>query len=273
MTRAHTLAFVLAVAAEGCALGDGEGFGRLEPGRVEVGLEIGPAREVSYDALVTDLGYQVELSECSLELDRFELQTLLAAGSGNTRFDPANPPAGWTLCHGGHCHAEDGSLESYEEVQAKLAGGTARWEAVATAKLDRTFDLLEPDVHSLRNYEPQPELPRVVLGRAAVFGKTFRCRGQVRAGDAEPRALALDLSLAAEPMSVPLDESISRDGPETLTPAVRIRVGGSLFDEIDFAAIEGAPIRIDDGSEAAALTVERLVEATTLTVALKHGKD
>ena len=35
------------------------------------------------------------------------------------------PPPGYSLCHGGHCHTTDGGIESYEEIEAKLAGGGA----------------------------------------------------------------------------------------------------------------------------------------------------
>ena len=49
-----------------------------------------------------------------------------SAGAIGTAFDPARPPAGFTLCHNGHCHATDGRLVPYEQVpmEAARAAGT-----------------------------------------------------------------------------------------------------------------------------------------------------
>lgn len=48
-----------------------------------------------------------------------------AAAGGGASFDPAKPPPGYTLCHGGHCHSASGALVSYEAIQAELSGGGA----------------------------------------------------------------------------------------------------------------------------------------------------
>lgn len=268
------IALVFELAAQGCAAGDGGGFARLEPGTLRVGLDVSPARTLSASGLLTDLGYRVELEACTVGVERLELQELMGSTRSPARFDPANPPAGYSLCHGGHCHAEGGELVSYEEVQAGLAGGTASWEPVATAPLDRTFDLLEPQQQSLRDYAPMAELPRAVIGRAALSWNDFHCSGTVgdEASDS-PSDLEIDLSLASEPITAALDVAITRDGPETFMPRVRLALDGTLFDGLDFRSLaEAGQIRIDTSAAVAAVAVERLFDAATLTVEL-HGKD
>jgi hypothetical protein len=270
MIRGPALALLgpLLVIAASCALDDGEGFTRLEPGRLRVALEIGAARELGEHRLLTDAGYRVELTRCQLALEDFELQQLdTASGGTSARFDPANPPDGFSLCHGGHCHADDGSLPSYDEVQAELAGGTASWSPIAHVALASEFDLLEPKPKTLTRYEPLAELPEGVIGRAVLRVNELACAGTVES-EALPEPLALDvvLPLASAALRVPLDRAISRDGPKTLTPEVSLRIDGTLFDGVDFAALaSGGRVELD-ARDAQAL--ESFVDAAALTVQL-----
>lgn len=274
MTHAFARAvnvFGLALVAHGCAIGDGGGFARLEPGTLRVGLEISPARRLSDTGVLTNLGHRIELEACSIHIDRLELQQLTGSSSAPVRFDPAKPPAGYTSCHGGHCHSERGELVTYEEVQAEQAGATASWEPVATAMIDRTFDLLRAQRQSLHDYAPMPELPRAVVGRAALFWNDFRCSGTLEDEASDPaRAFAIDLSLASETtVTVPLDVELSRDGPETVTPRARLALDGTLFDGLELGTLaETGELRIDDAATQAATATEQLFEAATLTVSL-----
>lgn len=274
MNHPATLALLGSLfAATSCALEDGGGFARLEPGTLRAAIQIGAARELAEHSLLTDEGYRVELTRCRLALEDFELQQLDAAGGGESaRFDPANPPDGYSLCHGGHCHAADGSLPSYDEVQAQLGGGAASWKPVARVALEYELDLLAPAHKNLVRYEPAPELPESVIGRAELRANELACEGWVE-GDAlvEPLALDVALPLSAAALRVPLDQEVSRDGPETLTPEVRLRIDGTLFDGLDFAALaNGGRVELD-GSDPQAL--ESFFGAATLTVQLRPGKD
>jgi len=51
----------------------------------------------------------------------------LQALEGGVSFDPADPPEGYGLCHNGHCHKDDGTLPTYEQIEAELAGDAATW--------------------------------------------------------------------------------------------------------------------------------------------------
>ena len=265
-----------AVAAHGCALEPGEGFARLEPGTLRAAFEIGPARALAENRLLTDEGYRVELARCRLTVRDFELQSLDArSGGGDASFDPADPPDGYSLCHGGHCHAADGSLVSYDEVQARLAGGNAVWKPVARVTLGAELDLLAPSARALARWEPATDLPEVSIARAVLRLEELQCEGRVE-GDALPAARTLEvaLPLSAANLHVSLDQPISRDGPASLAPAVRLRIDGTLFDRIDFAARASAagdgPVVLEREDVAA---LESFVGAVALTVQLRTGKD
>lgn len=64
--------------------------------------------------------------ELLLSIDAVVLQSLSSAVS----FDPTSPAPPFTLCHNGHCHHEDGSLWSIDEIEVWLAGDDATWEDV-----------------------------------------------------------------------------------------------------------------------------------------------
>lgn len=254
--------------ASGCALEEGGGFARLEPGTLRAALEIGAARELAENLLLTDQGYRVELSSCRLQLESFELQTLTEGGNGGSeRFDPANPPDGYSLCHGGHCHADDGSLPSYDEIQTRLAGGPASWSPVARVALDAELDLLAPSREALTGWEPAEELPEAVIGRAVLRARQLDCVGRIAGARlAEPLPLEVSLPLSKTRLRAALDLAISRDGPERVTPEVRLQIDGTLFDGLDFAARAEAG-RVELGGEDAE-ALEGLVGAAALTVRL-----
>lgn len=116
------VAVVLGGGLAGCALEPGGGFSTL--GEVQVG----GALETTF--LPTGDGREVELTSALLTVVAATLQSL-SGGGGDNSLDPSAPPEGFSLCHSGHCHHEDGSLWSYEEIEAWLAGGYAEWTDLA----------------------------------------------------------------------------------------------------------------------------------------------
>ena len=94
----------------GCAFGDGEGFATVEP-TVQATYALLRERDAGggWQRLASD--YQVRLAAGEASVSRIELLPAVGGGTGAAAsFDPASPPPGFTLCHGGHCHAEDGRL-------------------------------------------------------------------------------------------------------------------------------------------------------------------
>lgn len=124
MTRSRPLdwRFLLAVllGPSGCALSDGDPFGIAE---VELGvhLEIPEDRRLEDGRFKTSSGYQVRIDQWVVVLDELSLE--ISGATETVSFDPANPPPGYSLCHNGHCHADDGRLVDYEDIVAELAGG------------------------------------------------------------------------------------------------------------------------------------------------------
>jgi len=100
----------------GCTFADGEPWGTVEGRMQSRGLEQTGAVPEEIEIDRAELAAEVVL----------ESVTSQAQGSGGS-FDPSNPPPGYTLCHNGHCHSEEGELVAYEEVRAEMnaSGGTS----------------------------------------------------------------------------------------------------------------------------------------------------
>lgn len=75
----------------------------------------------------TSKSYEIEFESVALTGYGFRIEGLTIV-AGLETFDPLNPPAGYSLCHNGHCHYSDGSLVDYEDIQEELnqaSGATA----------------------------------------------------------------------------------------------------------------------------------------------------
>ncbi len=228
----------------GCAWEPGEGFAVVEP-TVRAGYTPLPSRDAGggFQRLSSD--FQVRVSGASLQLASIALLGS-AGGGGSTIFDPANPPPGYSLCHGGHCHRDDGALIDYEDIQAELNGGGATTSSVATLPVGDSMDLLTPETRALQ-CQPDCELPRtsVTRGRWTITG--LRLEGTVRdsrqtprfTGERPFRFVVTPAATAPEPL-LTLEGEL--DVPSDREHEPRVRLGLSLdvtpavFDAVDWAA-------------------------------------
>ena len=168
---------LLVLLSSGCALNEGRGFATLEQASLEAEFAPEPARVLD-GRIVTNQGFTVAVEQLTLDIDSLELSSV--SGSSSETFDPAHPPPGYTLCHSGHCHKDDGSLVSYADVAAELAGGAESFVPVVSFDIGRDVDLLAGTTVAM-DPTPSAELPMTRLPRATLrvlgAGLTFRVAG------------------------------------------------------------------------------------------------
>jgi hypothetical protein len=245
----------LCAALGGCADGPGHGFATLESAELSGRLEPGVARDLG-GAVLTNRGYEVSLVSLDIDVERLALEAL-QGGAEAAPFDPAHPPPGFLLCHGGHCHAVDGRLVEYAEVEAGLAGGQAAFVPIVSLPVSAPLSLEPAGALGLVDFEPSDELVETTLRRASVLISGFRASGSVTGSgiDAAGAPLSVDLALPSS-LSKDLTLAINREGPERLELRVVITADGTLFDDLDFVDLQGAEgISIVDPESAAALTL------------------
>lgn len=223
----------------GCAWDAGEGFAVLEPS-VRAEYTALPSRDAGdgYQRLASN--FQVRVTTARMRLERIELLGS-SGGGGPTRFDPANPPPGYTICHNGHCDREDGTLVPYEDVEAELAGGGATASTMATLTVG-DVDLLAP-VTRAPGCQPDCELPRTTLSNGRWTVTSLKLEGSVRDTLAPPRfpgerPFVLELTptgTQAEPvlqLTGALDVPSDRENAPRVLLGLQLHVTSRVFDSV-----------------------------------------
>ena len=134
------VAALIGFAASGCALEPGDPWGVVRAG-LEVRLDLSGGRLDPEGRVRTSDDYRVQLQALELEIEAVEF---VAGETSALSFDPANPPPGYSLCHNGHCHADDGRLVDYADIAAELAGGAASGPALVLGGGVVTLDASMP---------------------------------------------------------------------------------------------------------------------------------
>lgn len=269
MSRARRMAAVAAVAAvalSACTFSDGEPFASVDV-VLAAQLDRAAGRDAGdgWQRLASD--YQVRLEAAVLTVGSVDL--VGSTGQGGGAFDPASPPPGYSLCHNGHCHADDGRLVSYADVAAELAGGDAA--PVLLSIPVGALDLVAGAERTLPCAEGGGcTLP---LGRATVVrvrATHLVLTGQVRDGrTAAPRlggehAFTIDIPVAVD-LTATTDIAADRSHAPDVAIDLALIGGAPWLDALDFAA---APV-----AEGGALTpVSDPESLTLLTTALLESE-
>ncbi|HSP77957.1 MAG TPA: hypothetical protein VLQ93_05485 [Myxococcaceae bacterium] len=252
--RTFLLTGVLLLA--GCAWEPGEGFAVVTP-TVKAAYAPKADRDVGggYQKLSSE--YQVRIDAASLRLGRIELLSLSSGGGGS--FDPSRPPPGYSLCHGGHCHRDDGALIPYEQIAAELGGGGGI-STVMSLPVEAPWNLLEPEARTVP-CEPC-ELPRTEVSRGRWPLSALRLEGLVRDGSlparfegerrfllelAPPEGSTAPVMVLEGDVELPSD----RHHPPLVDLELRLLLTASLFDAVDWSAVEADANGVVDFSASA----------------------
>jgi hypothetical protein len=238
--------------AAGCAWGPGEGFAVVEPTvRATYELLSDRAADGGYQQLSSS--YQVRVEVASLRLEDIELLAS-AGGGGGGSFNPANPPPGYSLCHGGHCHRDDGALIPYEQIAAELGGGGGA-STVVTLPMQAPWNLLEEETRPVA-CAPDCELPATTVSRGRWSVTALRLEGTVRDASRPPRftgerRFRLDLSPQEVPVAL-LEGELDLPSDRHHAPGVKLdlhlALTSALFDTVDWSEVsEGTDGVVDLG--------------------------
>ncbi|WNG18897.1 hypothetical protein [Cystobacter fuscus] len=261
----RSLLFVWGLALGGCAWEPGQGFAVVEPSvRVAYAPLSSRAASDGYQRLSSD--YQVRLDSASMRLSGIELlASASGSGSGGT-FDPARPPPGYSLCHGGHCHRDDGALIPYEQIAAEMGGGGGS-SAVVTLATEGPLDLLAPETRAL-GCSPECALPQTQVSQGRWSVAALRLVGTVRdsrvpARFQGERAFVLELPTGTTtdaPVAI-LTGAVDLPSDRTTPPEAKLHLDlvltAALFDPVDWGALVKDD-RIEFDNNARTALVERL---------------
>ncbi|WP_257458532.1 hypothetical protein [Archangium lipolyticum] len=239
----RSLFLLLGLALGGCAWEPGQGFAVVEPS-MRVTYEPLSERATSdgYQRLSSD--YQVRVDLAVMRMSGIEL--LASAGGGGGAFDPSNPPPGYSLCHGGHCHRDDGALIPYEQIAAEMGGGGGS-RTVVTLPVAEPLDLLAPETRAL-SCSPRCALPEAQVSQGRWGVESLRLEGSVRDGRVPPRiADARRFRVDFVPddqsdapvaiLSGELDLPSDRSTPPAAKLDLSLKLTAALFDPLDWSTL------------------------------------
>ena len=249
-----------ALVASGCTFTDGRGFARAsgELTASFAGLDPDAGRTTADGWFKTDTSFELALTDLRLRVREVRLTAAATSGTSGAgcSFDPADPPAGCTLCHSGHCHCGD-QLKTYAELEAELCGGGGTAASTVVAfPLDADLDLLEPPpAVPLETCGPACDLGRgeidsveVVFDRLTLRATLRDCSLADRLGGAEI-AVTIDWDLAGATLTADLAAPavLDRDQPYEVRAAIDLPVSAGLLDSIAWDALErvGDALSID----------------------------
>lgn len=87
-------------------------------------------------------GDQIRIDSLEVEIESIELVSAGSDSAGNVEFDPANPPAPFTNCHGDHCHStESDATYTFEEIKQILADKASGKATVFEADVEKAVTL------------------------------------------------------------------------------------------------------------------------------------
>lgn len=264
MRRAFLLLSCLTLG--GCAWEPGQGFAVVEP-TVRAAYEPRADRLApdGYQRLSSD--YQLRMDAASMRLSGIEL-IAIAAGSGG--FNPASPPPGYSLCHGGHCHRDDGALIPYEQIIAETGGGGGS-STVATLPVAEPLNLLAPEKRAVE-CTPDCALPEANVSQGRWGVDALLLEGTVRDGRATPRIpgerrFRWELTRTSEAPVAVLDGAVDLPSDRSTPPRAKLDLNlvltAALFDAVDWSALEEGPdgvveISATANAEVHAALLERL---------------
>jgi hypothetical protein len=275
----HFRAFVLLLvtaAVSGCALDPGQPWGRLS---LTASARFAPSasRLTASGALKTVHNEAIKLADVRLRVA--SVSATVAGDATDISFDPASPPAGYSLCHNGHCHRDDGTLPTYDEIKVELAGTAGGGTTVTWAASGEWLTLgKEPVTVVLGACDPGCDVPRgkLVAWRAKLTGMAFAGAAEdLSGGQAKPIGGTVTWqSEAVVGFSRSADVHFDREHAPGVDAHVMIDLPESLLDGVVFGdAIASVPAvsGVVDLSAVATVTQavhEKLSEEAALQVSV-----
>jgi hypothetical protein len=261
---------LLAATLPGCTLEPGEFFAEIRP-QLSVAYVAREDRVIDARWQKLASGYEVRLDRATMQL---ESVLLLAAGGGtaaDAAFDPARPPEGYSLCHNGHCHSDDGRLVPYEEIAAEAGGNRATGpRPVLTFAAGEPFDLLVEGP----GFRPLPcpagtdcGVGRTQIGQVNLTVSALHLAGEVRTGEGpalrtSPTPFVLDLrggpGKPLVTLQTALDLPTDSRHPPLVDLLVAVGIGAEALDGLAWPSLESADGSVSLTGDSAATSAGRL---------------
>lgn len=288
----RVLLLAILLLSGGCTFEDGQGWARLSSWLWTSfhGFDSSSGRLSADGWFKTSNSFELKIDSLQLGVRQLRAQSLSSSSTtsdGECTFDPANPPAGCSLCHGGHCHC-DGELKSYEELKQEVCGGgstTTTVSTLATMPVNRLQSLMGNGTRTDRlSCSPSCELSAGQLDRLQAALDRLTLSGTLRDLSIEDRlggkqlSVSVDLGLsgAALTRSLTPAQKMDQDNPYYLDLSVKLPVSDKLLDGIEWHKLvrSGDSITVDHQTNVlAGQTMASNLAQSALAVTAQRSND
>lgn len=221
------VAILTLVMCSGCTFSPGNPHGEVTISHIDVALDVEDRLEQgTQDRLRVGNDYVLELKEFNVTLGELVVEASADLSVANTSFDPSSPPPGYSLCHNGHCHADDGRLVPYEEIARELAQGSGG------AGAERVLQEIDEEVAM------SPTLLDVRVEGLTQEGCTNACEFTTPGTPSAAILAILEVKVRATIFDVSDRQRLPEDGMPlniTLTPDTPFELFGALTPDADEA--------------------------------------
>ncbi|HJN77229.1 MAG TPA: hypothetical protein QGF58_25110 [Myxococcota bacterium] len=200
-----------------CTMQPGTGYASLDEVLLDVAFDPTEARDLGDGLVLTDTGARVQFQVLELDVAELRVEELI----GGVTFSEQDPPDGYSLCHNGHCHADDGELVDYATIEAEIGGGS--FETALSWPIDGTIDALAGETLTLSSC-PQ-DLPELSLRRLSIDVTELRFEGTVDGQE-------LWASMSGDALG-PFTLDVDRSAPEAFSLDAALIFDGTGFDGQD----------------------------------------
>lgn len=258
----------LLMVASGCALDDGDPWGRAH---FDLQASFDATPRLDQGRLKTSKNYAVELDDVALAFGTVDLA--LRAEDTVVNFDPADPPEGYSLCHNGHCHSASGELVDYEDISAELAGGQTSAGGVVQA-IDAEVGLDTDDVVDvpLSDCSNDCRLERGLLNTVTLVVRSLRISGRAfdttEAGRLPEEGMVFQTVIPLDLEFTEVVEGAIADGePVDVNLLVRLDLTEKFLDPVEFDSTADAGFQDPGVAESIIETIE---EESNFTVRISR---
>ena len=194
------------------------------------------------DLYETASSYEIKIEKISLKVSEMSL----VAGSDNAiSFDPANPPEGYSNCHNDHCHADDGTLPTYAEIELAISGASSGGGALISQTVDSAA-LLTAKSQQLKLGEcssscilEKSKIKNLDLAIQSIeFDVVVEDKGALKRLGNEKFRLSHKITFDNLKMSKNMDLEIGRMSASAYLFSVDLILSLSFLDIIDFKALK-----------------------------------
>ena len=241
----------LALALTGCALDDGDPWGQAQ---FELQADFDPSSRLEEGRIQTAKNYAVDLETIAVGFSALSLS--MRADGSQIDFDPADPPAGFSLCHNGHCHSDAGELVDYEDIAAGLATESTTTGGVVQA-IDTEVELAGETRVPLDDCSNECRVERGQLNTVSLDIRSLRLVGRAfdttNQGRLPEEGIAFDQLVPVNVEFTAVVQGLVGDGePVDVDINTRIQISEKLFDPLEFGDLVAVPL--SGAAEMAALS-------------------